>query len=269
MSITISPAHEIKNTLGRAKAYLNKKEIVKGIMSVCEGVKLFIGSKIYGKDRMEIEYQIAELSDIIKNIPEIKDYLPDNFGYSKGKEKGFLQDLVGSIKKIVKEIESGGIKEDEEAKKMEEKKKRLLDMLQEYLLKKDQMGAASVIKRILSEYKDSPSIFVDIATKFYEAKDYNKALEFCKETLKRDKKNMDAFRIMVNCYRFMENYPAAEMCYKKAIEIFGEHGNIYFNLSRLYLEWDKKEEAKQAIKKALELDPHNNEYKNFAKSLLN
>lgn len=268
MAINISTSYEIKNTLGRAKAYLNKKEIVKGIMVFCEGIRLFMGSKIFGKDRLDIEYQLADLATLIKTIPEIKEYLPEDFGYVKGKEKKLVQDLIVAIKKIVKEIESGGFKEDNEAKEREERKKKLLDMLQEYLLKKNYMDATTIIRKIISEYGDSSTIFVDIANRFYAAKNFDKAIEFAKDALKKDPKNMNALRVMINSYRFLKNYEAAEKCYKKAIELFGEHGNIYFNMTKLYLEWDKKDAAKESIKKALELEPENEEYKAVAKKIL-
>ena len=227
MTINISPSHEIKNTLGRGKAYLNKKEIIKGIMAVCEGVKLFMNSKIYGKDKIEIEYQLAELAQIIKTIPEIADYLPSDFGYSKGGEKKFLQQLIGAIKNIIKEIGEG--KDQDDSKKLEEeKKKKMLDLLQEYLMKKNYMDAATVIRKIISEYGDSPTIFVDMAKRFYLTKDFDKTIQFCKDVLKRDSKNMEAYRLLINSYRNLGNYAAAEKCYKKSLEVFGEHGNIYF-----------------------------------------
>lgn len=76
-------------------------------MAVCEGIKLFINSKIYGKDKIEIEYQLAELVQIIRTIPEIAEYLPVDFGYTKGSERILLQALVSTIKRIINEIQEG------------------------------------------------------------------------------------------------------------------------------------------------------------------
>ncbi len=69
--------------------------------------------------------------------------------------------------------------------KTEEKRKRLLDLLQEYLMKKNYMDAAGVIKKIISEFGERPSVFVDMAKRFYNAKDYDKTIQFCKDALKK------------------------------------------------------------------------------------
>jgi len=39
-------------------------------------------------------------------------------------------------------------------------------------------------------------------------------------------------------------------------------------MAKLYKEWNKEEEARTAIKKAMELEPENNEYRALAKKLL-
>ncbi len=267
MGLSISPAFEVKNLLGRGKAYLNKKEIIKGIMAICEAMKLFMKSNIHGKERIEIEILMGEVAQIISTIPEIKEYLPANFGYSKGGEKKFLLDLVGIIKKIAKEIEEGRNKE-EEKKSKEQKKKELFDILQEYLMKKDYMDAATVIKKIFSEYGADPAVIVDVAKRFYSSGNYDKTIHFCKQALNKNPKDMNALRLLINAYRCKKDYESAEKCYKKALEFFGEHGNIYFNLSKLYKEWDKGEEAREAIQKAIKLEPDNKEYKELAQKIL-
>jgi tetratricopeptide (TPR) repeat protein len=268
MVINARPSMQVKGLLGRGKAYLNKKEIIKGIMAICEGLKLFLNSKIYGQERIEIDYLLAELSQIISTIPEIKEYFPEDFGYSKGNEKKFLQDLVNIIKKIAKEIGEGNDKIKKELDEQEKKKKKLLEMLQEYISKKDYMGAGGVLKKILAEYGGSSDIFVDVANKFYSSGDYEQTIKFCKEALKKDPQNMGAYRMLINFYRFLKDYPAAEKYFKKSLEVFGEHGNIYFNMAKLYKEWQKEDKARASIKKALDLEPENKQYRALAKEIL-
>ncbi len=269
MVIGIKPAIEVKGLLGRGRAYLNKKEIIKGIMAICEGIKLIINSKIFGKEKIEIDYLLAETVQIVSTIPEIKDYLPEDFGYSKGGERKLLQDLVGVIKKIAKEMEQGKIeKNNKEIEEKEKRKKELLNMLQEYITKKNYMSAGGILKKILTDFGSSPDVFVEVGNKFYLTGDYKQSIKFCKEALKKDPKNMDAYRIIINSYRFLREYATAEKYYKKTLQVFGEHGNIYYNMAKLYSEWEKQDEAKNSIKKAIELEPENQEYKALAKEIL-
>ncbi len=260
------PFLHIKGLLGRAKSQLNKKDTIKGILSMCEALKLFLNSKLIGQERIEVDYLIAELVQIISTIPEIREYLPEGFKYVKGEEKRLLQDLVKMVKNILKEMEEG--EELKARKEEEEKKKRLLDMLQRYLLNKDAMGSANAINKILKEYGGSAEVLADVAERFYQAKDYEQTIRFCKESLKKDPRNMQAFRILINAYRNLGRYEDAERCYKKTLKVFGEHGNIYFNLAKLYKEWGKIKEAKASISKALKLEPSNSLYQKFAQEII-
>ncbi len=261
------PSLHIKGLLGRGKSQLNKKEIIKGIISVCEALKIFLTSKLVGQEKIEVDYLIAEIVQIISTIPELSPYLPKDFKYIKGQERRLLQELVEVVKKIAHEMEEGD-PELEQKLQAEKKKKQLLDMLQKYLLNKDALGSKNMINKILKEYGSSPDTMADLAERFYLSKDYEQTIKFCKEVLKKDPKNMKAFRILINAYRGLGKYREAEKCYKKSLGIFGEHGNIYFNLAKLYREWGKETEAKVSIQKALQLDPQNNDYKSLAQEIL-
>lgn len=252
MNIYKKPAQEAKENLGRAKAFLNKQEVLKGVASACEGLKIFLRTKLYGTEKIELEYQIAEIIHMIKTHPHLSPYLPSDFAYHKGSEKQLYNSLVEAIQNMAQTLQQE--REESEEEDPEALKRRLLERMQQSLQSNDRMKASQQLKKIVQEYGGSPGIYSEVADSFYRAGQHKEAIQFARKALDRDPKDMTAYRVAVNAFRSLKQYDQAEAFYRKALGAFGEHANIYLNLARLYREWGKMDNAAAAAKQALSLD---------------
>ncbi len=264
MMITNTQAREIKENLGRAKSLFNRHEVLRGIITALEGMKIYFTTNIYGSQKIEIEYMFAEIVQMFTTFPEVKKFLPSGFEYKKGKEKEIYQQLVGVIQEMAKSLQEqetdSGAGDEEELRR-----RRLLENMQAALQSQDKAKAASHMKALVDAYGDGPEIYNEIAENLYQAGQLDQALSFARKALLKDKKNQTAYKIMVNVHRYRGEYEEAEKCYKNALQAFGEHANIYLNLHRLYKEWGKTDHAVAAAKKVLQLDPENEEANSFFK----
>lgn len=249
-------AQALKLHLGRAKSFLNKHDYLKGLVSLCEALKGYIQGQFYGTEKMEMSYRIEEIINMLGSFPELSKFLPDNLKYVRGQEKNLYKEIVAVLQKIAEEIKKDESQAQAEADP-ELERRRLLEKMQAMLLARDHKGASGSLKKIIESYGDDPQIFVEIAEAHYKAGEYQNAVSYALKALKMDNRQMQAYRVAINACRYQKKYSFSESLYQQALQVFGEHANIYLNLARLYREWDKPEEARQSLSRALELEPEN------------
>ncbi|MDL2279968.1 hypothetical protein LJC15_04845, partial [Desulfovibrio sp. OttesenSCG-928-G11] len=63
-----------------------------------------------------------------------------------------------------------------------------------------------------------------------------------------------AYPLATRCYLEMREFQKAEAVYLQVIKQFGKHPRTMLNLAKLYLEWNKKEQAFQAAMEAWNKD---------------
>ncbi|MFO7817750.1 MAG: hypothetical protein ACQES5_03040 [Thermodesulfobacteriota bacterium] len=255
-------AREIKENLGRAKSLFNRHEVLRGIVTALEGMKLYFKGGFYGAQRIEIEYLFAEIVQMFVAFPEVKKFLPDDFGYEKGKEKEIYQQLIKIIQDIAASFQEQA-EDDDQSEDEEIRRRRLLEKMQACLQSNDKIKAASHIKSLVDTYGAEPEVYNDIAENLYQAGQLDQAMNFAQKALIKDKKSQSAYKIIINVLRYKGEYAKAEQCYMKTLKVFGEHANIYLNLHRLYKEWGKEKKALAAARKTLELDSENEEAREY------
>ena len=258
MNSNVQSSREIKENLGRGKAYLNKQEPLKGIASICEALKIYSPKKLFGQEKIEIEYFISEVVQIISQLQILVPYLPPDFQYTRGQEKKLYNTLVQIIRSVAQELNKDG-PEQEEDNSAEIKKRKLLEKMEAALLSGKKLHSSSHIKKLVEEHGETKEIYYNIAHVHYQAGMYKEALTYIKKALQKDPEDISSYRIAINSLRKLKEYEKAESLFQQAINKFGEHSNIYINMARLYWEWNKPEKAEQAADKALSLDPDNQE----------
>ena len=93
----------------------------------------------------------------------------------------------------------------------------------------------------------------------YELKgEYDPAIEEYDKALRKDKKNYIPLYYSANVYYRKKEYGQAEDYYNKALKIVPENGDIHNNLSWVYIDTGRFEEAEGEIEKALKIkkDPY-------------
>jgi tetratricopeptide (TPR) repeat protein len=92
---------------------------------------------------------------------------------------------------------------------------------------------------------------------FIIKKDYEKAEQAFKNAIKYDPQYADAYYQLGRAYGLRKKPRAAELVFQEAIKLQPDHLKAHLALASLYLELDKNEEAYNAWKNVLLLDPGN------------
>lgn len=102
---------------------------------------------------------------------------------------------------------------------------------------------------------------------FLERKQDAEAEEAFKVVLEINPETINVYNSLGVIYRRGGRYREAVTMYHKAIKVDSENENIYYNLSRAYVELKKTDSATDAVKKALEINPGFGPARELAKAL--
>ncbi len=261
MATLLNPAKEIKTRIGKAKVYLNKHQAVRCMAEVLGAIKIHIvcQKKLLGTDKIEIEYSLDELMNGLNAFAELQPYLPEPLSYKRGNERASYMQLLEMLKRISADMQSGAPREDPEAAEAKRKQQALLDKLEDFLLKGDQMMVAAITKKLLAESGGDSGMLMDMAERYYKSKDWKGVIGYALDAIRKNPKEMRAYKLAINAHRNLKEYEQALGLFKQALGVFGHHPNIYINLAKLYYEWGKPKKAQDCARMALKLDPANEE----------
>lgn len=256
MAAPLNPSKEIRTRIGKAKVYLNKHQAVRCMAEVLGAIKVHIvcQKKLVGADKIEIEYSLDELLTGLNAFPELQPYIIEPLGYKRGSERASYMQLLEMLKRISADMQSGGSTENSEEAEAKRKQDALLAKLEEFLLKGDQMMVAAITRKLVAEGGNDSYLLMDMAERFYKGKDWPSVLQHALEAIRKNPKEMRAYKLAINAYRNLKEYEQALGLFKQALGVFGHHANIYINLAKLYYEWGKPKKAYDCARMALKLD---------------
>ena len=99
---------------------------------------------------------------------------------------------------------------------------------------------------------------------YYKLKNYEAAIPFMKEAIKKDPNFYYAYRTLIACYEAKGDVKEAIVWYEKCILIAPSDKGLVFNLAQTYIAQKNYEKAVIWLKKAVDIDPT---YEKAAKSL--
>lgn len=121
----------------------------------------------------------------------------------------------------------------------------------------DLMGAAENYRYLIDELEYESEDFYNSLIYIYlvDQKDTETALEYLRKAQDAFPENSDFLKREINILINDENFEEAERKLTKAIETEADNPILYYNRAYLYEQMDRKEEAVNNYKKAIELDP--------------
>ncbi len=237
----------IRENISRARAALSRGQFVK---SFDAGVAAFEGklsTPLMGKDKFEVEFQLEEYCTDVSNNQVIRDLLAARqvtahpfLPYRKGKE----QTVIKRLKLLRMEWERKQNAEEEAAKSQHESKKaEIVRRGQQLLREKDFPRAKSILRQAAEQYGDEPGFATDIGERLVEACLYFEAAEILLEVIERFPSDSKAYSLLINAYASSGELSKAEDMYLAALRQFGAHPRTQLNLSKLYMQMRKFDEA--------------------------
>lgn len=248
----------VGQTFARAKALLKRDETLRALETMINGLEQFQRSNLPGKSRFEVEVAIMECVQELNRQPVVRELFETlahskkaSIPYKAGEERK-LAGVIGLVDKALREkIELAA--NDEKQRRLE-RKAGLEQKGLEYLRNGEAPRGKAALRLLAEEFGDEQGVLAQVGEWLLDAKLYFEAAEILERAMAEHPKDVKAYPLATRCYLEMREFQKAEAVYLQVIKQFGKHPRTMLNLAKLYLEWNKKEQAFQAAMEAWNKD---------------
>ncbi len=248
MASTIANARQ---GLKQVASQVKQGNISAAVQSIQNALKI-MRTNLLKPERKELEELISSAVSQISIDPNLKQIFPLALNYTPGEESLLVQSM-NELQSCLAEQRQA---EAEEAKRLkEEKKLQRLEKGKAELAVNVEKGRATLIALARDNHQDA-DLLGKIGEAFLEAKLYEEAVSYLTEALDLKEDIIPLYNSIGMALRELKRFPLAETYYLRASKYLRHDPNLYFNIARLYLDWNKLAKSKKAILVALKLDPN-------------
>ncbi len=248
MSADIS---KTRQDLSQALSFVKQGKAAAAVQGIHAGLSLLLGTPLMKSERNEFEELINNALFAIQVDSVVKKFFPQALNFKLGQER----ELLEQVKMIADGLGEYALQQADEAKKAKEEKKRatLARALAE--LETTPSKGLATLAALKRSYPSDPDLLGEIGEVLLRAKMYEEAVSYLSEALDMKPDMLPHYNTIGMALRKLERFDVAETYYLRASAYLRTDPNLYFNIGRLYLDWNKLEKAKQAALVALKLNP--------------
>ncbi|MFW5487441.1 MAG: tetratricopeptide repeat protein [Desulfovibrio sp.] len=255
---------KIKTHLARSKAYYNRNEILRSLVSLAEALKLELSVKLSGQDKLVVLNGLREMTQLLGRIEEVKKYCPAPLVFSPGQERNVLVCLA----KTIKVMHAVALKEDHE-KAME--RKISIDKLMLHGQTCLQNGKISEAEKAFNEaielYVDEKALFSMIGTSLIEAGQERLAVKYFIQAMEEYPDDAQSYLKVAEAYQKADNPKSGIRALKRGMKHLGKRADFYLQIALLEQAQGNTKEALQSVTESLALDEHNYKAKKLRERL--
>lgn len=254
MSAELSKA---RAKLSGINALVRQKKFLPAIQTLYETLPVIFKNPLLKQEKGEFERLISDATYIIMADPTVRKSAALEIRYTPGKE----QELMDSLRMLIEAFEDTMHDEvqEEMAQAIRLRKSQHLfqgDQLLEAGDAESIKAACELFRASADEFADDTAHVAEIGERLLAAKQYEAALPYLSKAYTESAESKHLFNSIAMAQRKLGRYPEAEQTYLKAAQGGNKDPNLFFNLGRLYLDWQKWDKAIKVGQMALKLDPN-------------
>ena len=248
-----------RQQLAQVRTLLRQEKILPAVQGVQSALQTLLKGQLLKAERQEFEQMLQDAVGYLANDANVRKVYPLMLAYAPGQERECndnLKDLVAALNDLVAEEAQEQLRLREEQLRLREKRK--LDLLArgkaEFAAKDTEKGLLTFAE-LGKEYPDDPGLRGEMGKYLLEAGHYAVAVEYLKDALEMDPELLPLYNLIAIALRKLDRFETAEYYFLRASEFMRLDPSLYFNIGRLYVDWQKWGKAIKAAKVALRLKP--------------
>ncbi|MDL2315564.1 tetratricopeptide repeat protein [Desulfovibrio sp. OttesenSCG-928-A18] len=242
----------------RAKAQLKRDDTIRALESILTALDEYEPGRLPRQVCFEIEVLIAECVQDLNRQPAVRNIFQSlaksknaALPYTPGEEKKLHGTLILLHKALSQNVK---VKEEDAAEKKLKRKCALEQSGLEHLRSGDKPRGRASFRLLAEEYGDEPGLLAQLGEWFMQFALFFEAAEMLEQAMERFPKESKAYGLAAKCYTELREFEKAESVYLRAVKQFGSHPRTLLNMAKLYMQWNKKEEAFRAAQEAWNKD---------------
>ncbi len=241
-----------RNQITQVNTFLKQGKPLPAVNALYEAVLTMLKAKLMKSERDEFSKLIEQAVYQLNNSKELRQLYPLIIPYAPGEEKALLE----RIRELLRELQANTVEEARD--QMEQRGKRRAEGLAKAraLLEESQNEAAcELLTALAREFPNDAPLRVEIADLLMQVELYKEAFPFLSEALEITPDQLHLYNRVGMVLRKLGQFELGEKYYMRAVNFAKEDPNLYFNLGRLYIDWQKFDKVERAAKLALKLNP--------------
>lgn len=241
-----------RQQLAQIRTYLRTGKPLPAIQALHSTLLIVLKNPLMKSEKDEFAHLLEDAIYSIMADPTVKKLHPDNIVYTAGNER----QLLDEVRALLESVDSNMRDAVQEAVRLkEERRKKLLEEGRIFLEQGDLNKARATFATLAKENKDEPELYGQIGELYLQHRAYEDAIGYLETALKLKPELVYLYNSIGIALRKTGDFPTAEKYYLRAANYLGRDANLFFNLGRLYLDWERWDKAVLAASGALKLKP--------------
>ncbi|MCL2122557.1 MAG: tetratricopeptide repeat protein [Desulfovibrionaceae bacterium] len=242
-----------RQQLSQVRTLLRQDKILPAVQGVHSALLTLLKGQLIKTERQEFEHLLEEAASYLANDATVRKIYPLQLTYAPGQEREFnekLKELIASLNDMMAE------EAQEQLRLREERKRALLAQGKAQLFEAGEAEKGlQTFADLGQEFPDDPILRGEMGKILLEAGQYAAAVEYLQNALEKDPELLPLYNLIAIALRKLDRFDIAEQYYLRASEYMRMDPSLYFNIGRLYVDWEKWEKAIKAAQAALRLKP--------------
>jgi len=237
-----------RSRLNSVNLLLKQDKLISAVMALEEGVGIYLRTKLLKHEIQDLQRKIETATSALALNQQFKEQYPLVLEYAPGSEKSLQKKLREIVDELQESVTSGA---QEQLKLLEQRKEAALTAGQEHLDRNELDKAESVFQNLLQEFRGDADLRIDIADRYMGKDLFDEALKYLKRAYDDDPDSIHVLNKLGVALRKAGRFQMAERVFLEALRKSSTDEVLFFNLGRVYIDWQKWGKAIKASEKAL------------------
>lgn len=240
------------------RTLIRQKKYLPAIQALYDTVLTMLKTPLMKSEREEFERLIDDGSYHIMADPTVRKSAALEIKYVPGQER----ELLDTLRMLLEAFQENIQEEAENTIRMtREHREREMSRGQALLDENNADGARGVFAVLARDSGADSEIRVEIGERFLKARQYADAVEYLGDALALNPDAVHIYNNLAMAQRKLGQFAQSEQSYLKAAQGGYKDSHLFFNMGRLYIDWQRWDKAVKAAKAALVIDPDFDEAK--------
>lgn len=242
-----------RQRLAGINASLKMGKYMAAAQALNDAIVTMLSAPLMKNEREEFTQMLDHAVYALNSHKDLRKVYPLVLNYAPGEEKKLLEQIF-EMRKVLQEDVNENAQRDLVA--LEAKKREGLERGQKHLDEQQFDEARQVFDHLTGEFPGDSELKADIADRYHKAGLNQDALGHLTQAINESPESLYLYNRIGIVLRKMQDFASAENYYLRALGITQKDEYLFFNLGRLYYDWQKWDKVAQTAQKAVEINPN-------------
>lgn len=247
-----------RQKLAGINASLKQGKYMAAAQALNDAIVIMLTAQLMKNEREEFVQMIGNTVYALNAHKELRQVYPLLLHYTAGEEKKLLEELF-EMRKVLQEDVNETAQRDLDA--LQARKTDELARGQGHLDREEFDQARQVFDSLLHEFAGDTDLRAEVAERYHKAGLNQDALGHLSQAIEASPDSLHLYNRIGMVLRKMQDYTNAESYYLRALALTQKDEYLYFNLGRLYYDWQKWDKMAKAAEMAAAINPEFQEAK--------